>query len=150
MLSRLCQKATKRLRESGLDANAVSVTIRYASFQTVTRSKTLHEASHLDPVFLECAGLLFRNNWVRERAVRLIGVELSSFTHGGGQLDLLDVERSEKREKLARAADNLRDRFGFAKVQFGGSLGSGAHEEDQGSDTRGGAEKKRRTTDGGW
>jgi hypothetical protein len=49
-------------------------------------------------------------------------VSLSSFTHGGEQLDLLEKERREKLAKLTKAADRLRDRFGFGKVQFGGSL----------------------------
>ena len=53
---------------------------------------------------------------------RLLGVELASLSHGAKQLDLLDVGRREKLERLARAADRLRDRFGFDKVQFGGSL----------------------------
>jgi len=35
---------------------------------------------------------------------------------------LLDAERRAKLEKLTSAADRLRDRFGFGKVQFGGSL----------------------------
>jgi hypothetical protein len=52
----------------------------------------------------------------------LLGVALTSFTHGGEQLGLLDANRREKLEKLAQAADQLRDRFGFSKVQFGGSL----------------------------
>jgi hypothetical protein len=39
-----------------------------------------------------------------------------------GVLDLLEPERREKMEKLAQATDRLRNRFGFAKVQFGGSL----------------------------
>src|SRR6202041_306912 len=53
MLSRLCQKAAKRLREAGLDAGTVTVTIRYAGFETTTRAKTLREPTHLDPVLLE-------------------------------------------------------------------------------------------------
>ena len=32
------------------------------------------------------------------------------------------TERRAKLEKLTRATDHLRDRFGFGKVQFGGSL----------------------------
>ena len=32
--------------------------------------------------------------------------------------------KREKLEKLARATDKLRDRFGFSKIQLGGSLGS--------------------------
>ncbi len=59
MLSRLCQKAAKRLRESGLDARTVTVTIRYAGFETVTRAKTLPEPAHLDQVFLETVRQLF-------------------------------------------------------------------------------------------
>jgi hypothetical protein len=37
-------------------------------------------------------------------------------------MDLLDPGRRDKLERLARATDSLRDRFGFSKVQFGGSL----------------------------
>ena len=57
--------------------------------------------------------------------MRLIGVELGALSHGASQLALLDGARREKLEKLARATDKLRDRFGFAKVQLGGSLRSG-------------------------
>jgi DNA polymerase-4 len=125
MLSRLCQKAAKRLRESGLDARTVTVTIRYAGFETVTRAKTLPEPAHLDQVFLECVRQLFDRHWDRRRAVRLVGVELGMLSHGGAQLNLLENARWEKLDKLARATDKLRERFGFGKVQFGGSLGSG-------------------------
>jgi DNA polymerase-4 len=124
MLSRLCQKAAKRLRESGLDARTVTLTIRYASFDTVARAKTLPEPTHLDPILLKTVRQLFDRHWDRQRAVRLVGVELGTLSHGAKQLDLLDTTRQEKLEKLAQAADQLRDRYGFAKVQFGSSLGS--------------------------
>jgi hypothetical protein len=41
-------------------------------------------------------------------------------------LALLDGAKREKLEKIARATDKLRDRFGFSKIQLGGSLGSDA------------------------
>src|SRR3984957_13633048 len=59
MLSLLCQKAAKRLREAGLDARTITVTIRYAGFETVTRSKTLPQPTHLDPVLLDASRRLF-------------------------------------------------------------------------------------------
>ena len=124
MLSRLCQKAGKRLRDSGLDARTVTVTIRYAGFETITRARTLPEAAHLDPLFLDTARQLFDVHWNRRRAVRLVGVELGLLSHGAGQLPLLDGAKREKLEKLARATDKLRDRFGFSKLQLGGSMGS--------------------------
>lgn len=124
MLSRLCQKVAKRLRESSMDARTVTVTIRYAGFETVTRAKTLSEPTHLDQLFLEIVRQLFDRNWNRRRAVRLVGVELGALSHGDAQLNLLEAQRRERLDKLARATDKLRERFGFAKVQFGGSLGS--------------------------
>lgn len=122
MLSHLSQKACKRLREAGLHARTLTLTIRYAGFQTYTRSKTVAEPVNLDAdiyrIFLE----LFRANRDRKRKVRLLGTALSQFTHGAGQLDLLDADRREKLDKLTKAADGLRDKFGFGSVQFGASL----------------------------
>jgi len=35
---------------------------------------------------------------------------------------LLEADRREKLDRLTKAADGLRDKFGFGSVQFGGSL----------------------------
>jgi DNA polymerase-4 len=121
-LSHLCQKAAKRLREAGLHARTVSITLRYADFTTITRSHTLTEPSDLDTIFLRTVRDLFSSAWNVAANLRLVGVEFSSFTSGSGQMDLLDPGRRDKLERLARATDSLRDRFGFSKVQFGGSL----------------------------
>jgi DNA polymerase-4 len=121
-LSHLCQKAAKRLREAGLHARTVSITLRYANFTTITRSHTLTEPSDLDTIFLRTVRDLFSSAWNGTANLRLVGVEFSSFTSGSGQMDLLDPGRRDKLERLARATDSLRDRFGFSKVQFGGSL----------------------------
>ncbi len=130
-LSLLCQKTMKRLREAGLSASTVTLTIRYEGFETITRASTLHESTHLDPIVFDAVKKLFERNCDRARKVRLLGVALSSFTHGGEQLDLLDAPRREKLERLSQATDALRDRFGFSKIQFGGSLSKTHAEEDE-------------------
>jgi DNA polymerase-4 len=121
-LSHLSQKACKRLREAGLASRTLTLTIRYAGFQTYTRSKTVPDPVRLDPdvfaVFLE----LFREHRDAKRKVRLLGVALSALSHGAEQLDLLEADRREKLKKLTAATDRLRDKFGFGSVQFGGSL----------------------------
>ena len=122
MLSHLSQKACKRLREAGLAARTLTLTIRYTGFETHTRSKTLGEPARLDSDIFAALQELFRVHRDAKRKVRLLGVALSGLTHGGEQLDLLEAERRAKLEKLTSAADRLRDRFGFGKVQFGGSL----------------------------
>lgn len=121
-LSYLCQKASKRLRDAGLHARTVTLTMRYADFTTITRSQTLKEPSDLDAEFLKTFRELFARAWDGVAMLRLVGVDLSSFSAGSGQMELLDPGRREKLERLARATDALRDRFGFSKVQLGGSL----------------------------
>jgi len=121
-LSYLCQKASKRLRDAGLHSRTVTLTLRYADFTTITRSHTLKEPSDLDGEFLKAIRELFARAWDGSTMLRLVGVDLSSFSAGSGQLELLDPGRREKLERLARATDKLRDRFGFSKVQLGGSL----------------------------
>jgi DNA polymerase-4 len=122
MLSHLSQKACKRLREAGLSARTLTTTIRYTGFDTYTRSKTLNDPVQFDADAFAAFLSLFREHRNPQRKVRLIGVALSGLTHGNEQLDLLDPDRRAKLDKLTRAADSLRDRFGFGKIQFGGSL----------------------------
>jgi len=122
MLSLLSQKTCKRLREAGLAARTLTLTIRYAGFDTYTRSRTTPEPVHLDADIQRVFRALFEEHRNKKRKIRLLGTALSNFTHGGEQLALLDAARREKLEKLTEAADKLRDRFGFGKIQFGGSL----------------------------
>ncbi len=130
-LSYLCQKASKRLRDAGLYARTVTLTLRYADFTTITRSQTLSEPTDLDAVFLGIIRDLFAQAWDGAAFLRLAGVELSSFSAGAsGQLELLDAGRREKVERLARTTDRLRDRFGFSKIQLGGSLANGDCREE--------------------
>lgn len=121
-LSFLAQKAAKRLRDSGLFVRTVTLTIRYAGFETHTRAKTLPEATDLDSLIVGTARHLLEVHWDRKRKVRLLGVALSKFSAAPAQLALLEVGRHERLERLARATDKLRDRFGFSKIQLGGSL----------------------------
>jgi len=121
-LSHLSQRACKRLREAGLAARTLTLTIRYAGFETHTRARTLAEPTQLDADIYGVFQELFRKHRDTKRRVRLLGVSLSGFTHGNAQLELLEAERREKLARLTKAADRLRDRFGFGKVQFGGSL----------------------------
>jgi DNA polymerase IV len=123
-LSYLAQKAAKRLRDSGLYVRTISVTIRYADFRTITRSKTLSEPTDLDGAINATAKSLFIHNWDGRAKLRLVGVSLESLSGANTQLALLDADKKEKLERLARASDKLRDRFGFNKIQLGGSLNS--------------------------
>ncbi|HEV2420310.1 MAG TPA: DNA polymerase IV [Candidatus Acidoferrales bacterium] len=130
-LSWLAQKAGKRLRETGLFFRTVTLTLRFANFHTITRSRTLPEAADLDSTILKTARGLLREAWNGSAKLRLVGVALSSFLAASaatGQLELLDSGHYEKLKRLAQATDHLRDRFGFSKLQLGGSLSASRDE----------------------
>lgn len=128
-LSYLCQKAVKRLRDAGLHARNVTLTVRFADFKTITRSRTLAEASDLDADFLAAIRDLFAGAWNGKDMLRLVGVALAEFSGAAAQMDLLEPGRREALERLARATDKVRDKFGFSKLQFGGSLKARDREE---------------------
>jgi DNA polymerase-4 len=121
-LSRLVQKVGKRLREAGLWARTVHLTLRDVRFRTITRQRTLPQPAQVDALILAAVRELFSAAWRPGEKLRLVGVGLSSFSSRDRQLDLLDTAMGEKHERLARATDALRDRFGFSKIQLGGSL----------------------------
>jgi DNA polymerase IV len=136
MLSHLSQKACKRLREAGLATRTLTLTIRYAGFDTYTRAKTLGEPTQLDADIFAVFQNFFREHRDHSRKIRLLGVSLGGLTHGAEQLDLLSAERRAKLAKLTRATDLLRDRFGFGSVQFGGSLHPGDSESSDERDEK--------------
>jgi DNA polymerase-4 len=123
-LSLLAQKAGKRLREWALCTSTVQLQLRDVRFHTITRQRTLPQPAQVDAEILAAVRDLFGETWRTGQKVRLVGVGLSSLSRGGEQLSILGTQMREKQERLARATDKLRDRFGFSKVQFGGSLDS--------------------------
>jgi DNA polymerase-4 len=121
-LSFLAQKASKRLREAKQFVGTVSIKLRYSDFRTISRSKTLPEPTDLDSIIAGTAKKLFVQSWNGAATIRLIGVGLESLTTKNQQISLLDIEKNDKLERLARTTDKLRDKFGFSTIQMGSSL----------------------------
>jgi DNA polymerase-4 len=120
-LARLSEMVGRRLRENGLHARTVQLKLRYKDFSTITRARSLKSATQIDGEIFSEIRTLFRANWKRGEAIRLLGVHCSGFEESEGQLGLLEGERHEKWTKALSAADKLRDRFGESAV----SLASG-------------------------
>lgn len=60
---------------------------------------------------------LLRRAWARGRKIRLIGIGASNLTTAGYQLGLFDQRDSERLARLAKAVDEIRDRFGEEAIQ---------------------------------
>jgi DNA polymerase-4 len=121
MLARLTEMVCRRLREHHLCARKVQIKLRYSDFSTFTRGCTLERPTQLDAEVLEIVRTLFRTNWQRGRAIRLIGVQTSGLEAPSGQFDLLAGSAESRMKQAMSAVDTLRDRFGESAV----SLASG-------------------------
>lgn len=108
----------RELRHQGLVARTVHLKVRTGDFETVTRSKTLSEPTDLAEVVLAAARALFRDRvFLKGRGVRLLGVGVSGLEAAGeGQAALFSDGRQEKLKNLARAADEIREKFGKAAL----------------------------------
>ncbi len=122
MLARLSEMVCRRLRESELHARRVQLKLRYSDFTTITRARTLEHTTQLDTEVFHEIRELFRKNWKKGRAIRLLGVQAAEFADPEPQMDLLSEQQNDERMKKAlSAADRLRDKFGEKAV----SLASG-------------------------
>ena len=131
----LVERAARQLREQGLTARRVTVKLRYADFKTVSRACTLKAPTEQDNVFYEAALAQVERLMGRRLRVRLVGVSLSGLTLGTArQGDLFADQALERRTRLYRGLDQLRDRFGFDIARTGPPLRELREEEDGGSE----------------
>ena len=120
-LLRLSEKVARRLRRGEVAARTVTLKLRYANFQTISRSRTLAAPTdQATELYAETAALLDALRLERAR-VRLIGVGTSNLVgvNASRQLGLLDDDRWGM---LERAADDARTRFGDDAVTRGALL----------------------------
>ena len=121
-ISGLSQRLGHRLRHHGLMARTIGLKLRYASFQTVSRERTLPQSTHFDQEIYQAALDLFRTTYDHNQKVRLLGVRASNLATEVRQPSLLDQERERKMARVLEAADQLRGRFGFDAVRLARSL----------------------------
>jgi len=127
-LARLSAMVARRLREHKLYARTVQLKLRYHDFSTITRAVSLDHGTQIDnDVFAAVRGL-FRDNWQRGNAVRLLGVQTSNFEESEGQMNLLAEEKTERWRRAFHAVDHLRDKFGEDSISLANGMNAGFRE----------------------
>jgi len=114
ILDHLTAKVARRLRAHGFKARTITLKARYSDFSTFTRSHTLEAPTDASVAIRNVArDLLNRRLGRRGRALRLIGISTSQFTHTGPvQGDLFADPVREKDAKLDQIMDQVHTRFG--------------------------------------
>ncbi|MDI9430632.1 MAG: DNA polymerase IV [Planctomycetota bacterium] len=115
------EEVAQRLRHRRLKARTITLKLRYGDFRTVTRSETLTEATNLTQVLWEAADRVF-GRWHRSAsgALRLVGFGAGGLEpEGTRQASLFADPEAEKLQRLDRAMDAIRDRYGKRAVHRG-------------------------------
>lgn len=112
-LLRLSTRVGERLRDRGLSARTVAIKLRWSSFETITRSRTLPEPTNASQRIYLTARELFDEAWGNGQPVRLIGVRAEQLGEAGDSvMGLWDDD--EHMNAIDQAVDSVRDRFGAA------------------------------------
>ncbi len=122
ILRYLCERVGAELRRQSKQARCVSVKLRYADFVTITRSHRVEEATSVDnDIFANAVWLLDRVLVGKQKLVRLLGVEVSSLVSDDKQLHLFD-SGVQRQQRLDKAIDRIRKKYGFNSIQSGRTL----------------------------
>jgi len=115
-LARHSQRVGKRLRAAGRLARTVTLKVKFADFDQITRSRSVGQPLDGDDTIYSIACELLREIRLR-MAVRLIGVSVSGLTECR-QLSLFESPR----DRLDQVLDSITDRFGRKGVSRGREL----------------------------
>jgi DNA polymerase IV len=116
-LLRVAEKTGAALRARGLRGRTVSIKVRYADFETITRSRTLPVPTDLTQEIFRTARQLL-DEQVPPGAVRLLGVRMEQLSGDGATGEQLVLDDAEAGWRDAEAAaDAARSRFGAAAVR---------------------------------
>lgn len=118
VLMSLAETVGRRLRRDEAKAQVVAVNIRYSDLSRTSHQCELVHATNITNEIYATACRLFEELW-DGRPVRLLGIQTSHIKKksDGVQLSLFDDKDMEKLEKLDRAMDSIREKYGSDAVR---------------------------------
>jgi DNA polymerase IV len=117
-LLRLSERTASRLRASGQVGRTVSIKVRFADFTTITRSRTLREATDVGRVVYDTALGLFEALGLERARLRLVGVRVEQVCDAAtAPRQLLLGEPDTGWREAERAVDRAALRFGAGAVR---------------------------------
>jgi DNA polymerase-4 len=110
-LAELCERVCWRARQRGVLARTVTLKLRWADFETISRSRTIVPTSSEFELFPVVRDLAAAAQARRRRPIRLLGIALSNLGRFDGQLELF---RGDQRRN--QAVDAIREKFGYDAI----------------------------------
>lgn len=119
LLTSMVMDLAFELRQSKKQTACITVTIRYSTFETVTKQARIPYTA-LDGVLIVKTKELFKQLYQKRLLIRLVGVRLSNLVSGFEQIDL--YSESEEQYSLCQAMDKIRRRFGPGSIKLASGI----------------------------
>ncbi|MDE6313310.1 MAG: DNA polymerase IV [Lachnospiraceae bacterium] len=118
ILLSLAENIGRRLRKDGVKIEMVSVGLRFFDMTNASHQCILEHPTNITDEIHQVACQLLEEFW-DGTPVRLIGIQTGRVTEGEGvrQLSMFDNTDYEKLERLDKAMDSIRERFGSGAVK---------------------------------
>ena len=101
-------------------AATVTISVRDENLFWITRQGKLSKPSVLADDYFDKAMELFRKNYKWTTGIRSLGISVSGFISGAEQIEMDDnTELYEKKVKLAKTVNGIRDKYGISSVLRG-------------------------------
>jgi DNA polymerase-4 len=115
---RLSERTAARLRSAEMVGRTIAIKIRFADFTTITRSRTLADATDVAKVIYATACTIYDALGLERARVRLVGVRVEGLAPATEQPQQLMLgERSAGWRELERVTDRAARRFGSGAVR---------------------------------
>ncbi len=111
LLTRFAAELCCKLRKTGLLCATVTVKIRYSSFKTISRSRTI-APTDADLLVGQLAGQMLQEAYQGAPPLRLLGLSLGNLCSKGDYVQPNLFEAEEQNQELDQLMDELRQRFG--------------------------------------
>lgn len=138
ILLSLSETVGTRLRAAGVTCSQVTVELKDAEFRRRTHQCPLLSATNSTDIIYKTACGLLDELWKQE-PIRLLGIRTGHISgESFSQMNLFDYEyqKSEKLEKLDKAIDEIRGKFGTDAVKRASFINAGAVGHAYGNDRR--------------
>ena len=116
----LAESVSARLRKHGFKCNTVAISIRDNSLYHFSRQMHLREPTDITDEIMNTAMELFRNNYDWSHPIRSLGVRGADLVTADIPVQMslfMNEEKRAKQEKMDKAVDEIRRRFGYFSIQ---------------------------------
>jgi DNA polymerase-4 len=128
----LADSVAGRLRKHGFKCRTVAVAIKDSSLRTISRQTTLRAPTYLSSEITDAAAALIAKHWAGGRAIRALTITAENLVQAdvaeAEQISLFDepgaAQRAGRQERLEKAVDAIRDKYGKHSVQSATIIGN--------------------------